>query len=121
MLSQTSVTGYFPKGVWYDVFGFLGDPFPGGRLPSPAVVQSQGESVTLSTPLNYTNLHVLEGTAFARHEKVCVTQDSQCFLIHWPQGVRSRHARGLHNDPAPKCPEFVRIRRGTQWIRTLLW
>ena len=45
---STSVTGYFPSGYWYSLF-------------DDSVVKSVGQSVTLATPLESINVHVLGG------------------------------------------------------------
>ncbi|KGL75080.1 Lysosomal alpha-glucosidase, partial [Tinamus guttatus] len=44
-----SVTGYFPRGVWYDFYRGLS-------------VNSSGETLKMSAPLDHLNLHVREGS-----------------------------------------------------------
>uniref|UniRef100_A0A8C7E2A0 P-type domain-containing protein n=1 Tax=Naja naja TaxID=35670 RepID=A0A8C7E2A0_NAJNA len=44
-----SVTGYFPKGVWYDYY-------------TGSSVNSSGESLKMAAPLDHINVHLREGT-----------------------------------------------------------
>lgn len=53
----TSVTGYFPRGTWYNLFdGFA------------TKVESEGEHVDLAAPLDSINVHLHEGTILPMQE-----------------------------------------------------
>lgn len=63
---KTEVTGYFPKGTWYNMQVVSVDSL--GTLPSPSsassfrsAVQSKGQWLTLEAPLDTINVHLREG------------------------------------------------------------
>ena len=59
----TDVVGYFPQGVWYDLMG------TGGVIEGPS-------SVTISTPLTETNIHVRGGSVIPMQEYKLNTLDA---------------------------------------------
>lgn len=63
---KTEVTGYFPKGMWYNLQMVPVDTL--GSLPSPSsassfrsAVHSKGQWLTLEAPLDTINVHLREG------------------------------------------------------------
>uniref|UniRef100_A0A672U1E2 P-type domain-containing protein n=1 Tax=Strigops habroptila TaxID=2489341 RepID=A0A672U1E2_STRHB len=57
-----SVTGYVPRGTWYDFYTVRSTAALGwGRMVPGSSMNSSGEMVKMSAPLDHLNLHIREG------------------------------------------------------------
>lgn len=105
--SVTSVTGYFPRGTWYNLF----DNFA-------TKVESKGEYVELAAPVDFINVHVHEGTILPLQESRLTSAEVMktpfTLVVAFPEARSAGYARGkLFLDNGDDVEMVIRKDRST--------
>jgi len=105
--SVTTVTGYFPRGTWYNLF----DNFA-------TKVESNGEYVNLPAPLDSINVHVHEGTILPLQESALTSAEVMktpfTLVVAFPAEKSAGYARGkLFLDNGDDIEMVIRKGRST--------